>query len=53
MKTLKNYRLGNDIIKKLDELKDASDKTATDIVSAIINYASEETYSTRPTLHIS
>ena len=41
-KTLKNYRLDNDIIKKLDELQNVSGKTATDLVSVIINYVSEE-----------
>ena len=41
-KTLKNYRLNNEIIKKLEALQLVSGKTATDIVEAAINYVHEE-----------
>jgi len=41
-KTLKNYRLNNEIIKKLEALQIESGKTATDLVEASINYVHEE-----------
>lgn len=41
-KTLKNYRLNNEIIKKLEALQLVSNKTATDLVEAAINYVHEE-----------
>ena len=41
-KKLKNYRLDVKIIKKLEELQEVSDKTATDLVEASINYIYEE-----------
>jgi len=41
-KTLKNYRLNDEIIKKLEALQNESGKTATDIVEAALNYVHEE-----------
>jgi hypothetical protein len=41
-KILKNYRLNEKIIEKLEELQVVSDKTATDLVEAAINYVHEE-----------
>lgn len=41
-KTLKNYRLDNEVIKKIDELKIESGKNATDIIEAAVNFVYEE-----------
>lgn len=41
-KVLKNYRLDEKIVKNIEELQEVSDKTATDLVEAAINYVYEE-----------
>jgi hypothetical protein len=41
-KILKNYRLSQGTIDKLLELQEESDKTATDLIEAAINYVHEE-----------
>lgn len=41
-KILKNYRLSQDTIDKLSKLQEESNKTATDLIEAAINYVHEE-----------
>ncbi len=41
-KILKNYRLDEKIIKKLEDLQEVSGKTATDLVESAINKIHEE-----------
>lgn len=42
MRILKNYRLPEAVIEKLDDLKEESGKDATEIIEAVINYAHQE-----------
>lgn len=41
-KILKNYRLSQSTIDNIAELQEESDKTATDLIEAAINYVHEE-----------
>jgi phage terminase large subunit-like protein len=41
-KILKNYRLSQDTIGKIEELQKESNKTATDLIEAAVNYVHEE-----------
>jgi hypothetical protein len=41
-RTLKNYRLSENTVKQLESLQIVSNKTATDLVEAAINYVHEE-----------
>ena len=41
-KVAKNYRLSQDTLDKIAELQNESNKTATDLIEAAINYVHEE-----------
>ncbi|HYF75476.1 MAG TPA: hypothetical protein VD757_02710 [Candidatus Nitrosocosmicus sp.] len=47
MRILKNYRLPEETVKKLEQLQDESGKTATDIIEGLIKYLHEEVAAAR------